>query len=138
MIMSESHLFPAKSEVGRSFWKACSERRFSLPRCVSCGRLRWYLLPTCPHCYTVGYDWPDLSGAATLFSYTVVHRSFHLRFDGQIPYVTAFVTPVEDPAVRFVTRIVDCAPTELQIGMPMQVSFTDADGILMPYFKPAL
>lgn len=135
--MSESHVFPATSEVGRRFWTACSERRFSLPRCTGCGRLRWYLLPSCPHCYEAGYDWPALSGAATLFTYTVVRRSFHPQFDGQIPYVPAYVTPVEDPAVRFVTRIVDCDLDRLQIGMPMHVAFTAVDGVLMPYFKPA-
>lgn len=135
--MSEPQLFPAKSDVGRRFWAACAEKRFSLPRCVNCSRLRWYLLSHCPHCYEAGYDWPELSGAATLYSYTVVHRSFHPRFDAEVPYVTAFVTPQEDPAVRFVTRIVDCDPAGLRVGMPMQVAFTDVDGVLMPYFKPA-
>jgi uncharacterized OB-fold protein len=99
--------------------------------------LRWYLLPTCPRCYEAEYDWPELSGTATLFSYTIVHRSFHPRFDNQIPYVTAFVTPAEDSSVRFVTRIVEVDHDQLRIGSDMQVSFTDVAGILMPFFKPS-
>lgn len=135
--MFEPRTFPATSEVGRQFWTACSEKRFALPRCAGCGRLRWYLLPTCPHCYTAKYEWAELSGAAKLYSYTIVHRSFHKLFDNQIPYVTAFVTPVEAPEVRFVTRLVDAAPERLLVGMDMEVAFTDVEGVLMPFFRPS-
>ena len=134
--MSESQIFSATSGVGRQFWAACSERRFTLPRCLGCGRLRWYLLANCPHCYQAPYEWAELSGAATLFTYTIVHRSFNARFDSQVPYVTAFVVPVEDPSVRFVTRVVDLDFDRLRIGMSMQVVFSDVDGILMPFFRP--
>ena len=134
--MSAPHIFPATSVAGRQFWAACAEKRFTLPRCLGCDRLRWYLLPNCPHCYHASYGWAELSGAARLFTYTIVHRSFSARFDGQVPYVTAFVTPVEDLNVRFVTRVVDFDFDQLRIGMAMQVAFTKVDGILMPYFRP--
>lgn len=128
---------PAVSPVGRIFWAACAGRRFSLPSCSGCGRLRWYLLPTCRHCHRAGYGWKDLSGNATLFSYSIVHRAFDPRFEGKLPYLVAFVLPVEDVEVRFTTQIVDCEPDELQIGMPMQVAFTEVDGVIMPFFRPA-
>ena len=128
---------PAVSEVGRAFWAGCADGRFMLPRCAGCGRLRWYLLPTCPRCYTVDWEWSELSGEATLFSYTVVHRSFHADFDDRIPYAVAFVLPVEDPDVRFVTRIVDCDFDRLAIGMPVRIAFTDVGGVAMPFFRPA-
>lgn len=128
---------PAISAVGRTFWAACAERRFSLPSCSGCGRLRWYPLPTCRHCHTAGYGWRDLSGNATLFSFSTVHRSFDPRFDGRLPYTVAFVLPVEDEDVRFITQIVDCAPERLEIGLPMTVAFTEVDGVIMPLFRPA-
>lgn len=135
--MSEKRAFAAVSEVGRQFWAACAEQRFTLPQCSGCGRLRWYLLPACPRCYTAGYEWAALSGAAKLYSYTIVHRAFDKLFEEEIPYVTAFVTPVEDPDVRFVTRVVDSAPERVVVGMDMVVAFTDVRGVLMPFFRPA-
>lgn len=129
-------LFPAQSPAGREFWARAAERRFALPRCAGCGRLRWYLLPTCPRCHATPHEWTDLSGRAALFAWTVVHRAFHPDFAGQIPYVTAFVTPVEDPDVRFVTRIIGAEPARLRPGLPLRVAFTEARGVLMPYFQP--
>lgn len=128
---------PAVSAAGRIFWAACAERRFSLPACSGCGRLRWYPLPTCRHCHTADYGWRDLSGDATLFSYSIVHRSFAPEFEGKLPYTVAFVLPVEDEEVRFVTQIVDCEPDRLEIGMKMKVAFTERDGVQMPFFRPA-
>jgi uncharacterized OB-fold protein len=124
------------SDIGRRFWTACAERRFTLPRCTGCNRLRWYLLPTCPRCHAVGYDWAELSGDATLFTFTVVHRGFHPDVNDQIPYVTAFVIPTEDEDVRFVTRLIDFAIDRLRIGTPMQVVFTESNGRLKPFFRP--
>ena len=71
------------------------------------------------------------------------HRNFggarggHADFDDRIPYAVAFVLPVEDPDVRFVTRIVDCDFDRLAIGMPVRIAFTDVGGVAMPFFRPA-
>ena len=136
MTVSRAPVSPAVSEIGHQFWAACADRRFTLPRCAGCGRLRWYLLPTCPRCYAVEFSWAQLSGDATLYSFTIVHRSFHPSFDDQIPYVAAFVVPVEDEAVRFVTRIVECAIDRIEVGMPVGIAFTAVQGVQMPFFRP--
>ena len=40
-----------------------------------------------------------------------------------MPYVAGLVAIEEDPAVRVVTRIVDCEPAALRIDLPVRVVF---------------
>jgi uncharacterized OB-fold protein len=76
----------------------------------------------------------DLSGDAVLYSYTVVHRQFGRFPDDELPYVSAFVNPIEDLGTRLVSRIVDCDPRELEIGMSLQLTFRDVGGRNAPLF----
>jgi uncharacterized OB-fold protein len=124
-------------EPARTFWAACSEDRLTLPRCGGCGRLRWYLQPTCPRCFATAYEWAELSGRGRVFTFTIVHRAFDPGFAQELPYVSAFVTPAEDEAVRLVTRIVGVEPSEVRVGMPVTVTFhTDDLGTRLPLFRP--
>ena len=60
-----------------------------------------------------------------------------------MPYVAGVVTVDEDPAVRIVTRIVDCDPGRLRIDMPVRVVFRPlrfagvAGEVIAPFFVPA-
>jgi len=65
------------------------------------------------------------------------------QFADAVPFVPALVALEEDPAVRIVTRIVDCEPDALRFDLPVEVvfrplEFTDVDGSVMaPMFRPA-
>jgi len=57
-------------------------------------------------------------------------------FRDRLPYVAALVELEEGP--RIMTNVVDCAPEDLQIGMPLQVAFRELDDdITAPVFRPA-
>ncbi len=57
-------------------------------------------------------------------------------FVEDVPYVLAVVTLEEGP--RMTTNIVQCAPEDVRIGLPVEVVFEDiADGISLPKFRPA-
>jgi uncharacterized OB-fold protein len=48
----------------------------------------------------------------------------------------AIVALAEDPSVHLTTRIVDCAPTDVTIGMPVRVRFEQHDAVHLPLFAP--
>ncbi len=126
------------TDAARTFWSACSEDRFIMPRCGRCGHLRWYLQPACPHCSAIAYQWVELSGQGRVLTFTVVHRAFDPGFIEDVPYVSALVTLDEDQEVRFVTRIVGCDPRDVRVGMGVAVTFvTDELGTRLPLFAPA-
>lgn len=112
--------------VAARFLEAASAGRLSLPLCAACGRHHFYPRSFCPHCWSEETNWVDASGAATLYSYTIVR--------GDEPYVLAVVELAESP--RMMTHIVDCPLNDLRIGMPLRVEFRSLDGAVMPVFSP--
>ena len=64
--------------------------------------------------------WTAVSGRGTLFSWSVLHYAWIPQFKEQLPFVTGLVAIEEDPAVRVVSYIVDCAPEQLRCEMPVR------------------
>ena len=76
------------------------------------------------------------SGRATVYSFTVTHQNQAPGFREELPYVLALVELEEGP--RLMTNVVDCAPAEVRIGMPVEVVFEDCTPeITLPKFRPA-
>jgi uncharacterized OB-fold protein len=53
----------------------------------------------------------------------VLHHAWIPQFKEQLPFITGLVALQEDPGVRLVSYIIDCAPGELRCDMPVQVVF---------------
>lgn len=124
------------------FWAAAARRELALPRCNHCGAFVWYPAERCRVCGGTGSTWRPVSGRGRLFSWTVVHHAFLPQFAELIPFVPALVSIDEDPAVRLVTRIVDCDPAELRVDQPVEVVFRRltfpgvSGSVIAPLFRP--
>ena len=127
---------PTIDDDSRPFWDAAKEGRFLVARCGSCGRAHHYPRPFCPFCWSDQVTWEQASGRATLYTHSTVHMNDLPPFRDRLPYVAALVELEEGP--RIMTNVVDCAPEDLQIGMPLQVAFRELDDdITAPVFRPA-
>ncbi len=144
--MSEPRPFPLPDLQHAStapLWKAAARGEFALPRCRDCWAFDWYPKGHCRKCHGSNIDWTTLSGRATLFSWAVVKRALHKPLAPIAPYVSAIVEIDDDRLTRFVTRLIDCEPAELRIGMPVEVRFADLGypavetGIMAPLFAPS-
>ena len=130
-------------EPTAEFWAGAARGELRIPRCDSCGRLRWYPEEQCRHCKAAPMTWETMSGHGTLFSWVVVTHPFLAQFGGLVPFVPALVALDEDPSVRIPTRMVDCDPESLDYEMPVTVvfrplTFTDVEGsVEAPLFVPA-
>ena len=49
----------------------------------------------------------------------------------------AIVELPEQDGLRLTTNIVGCEPDDVRIGMPVQVTFEEYDGVWLPFFEPA-
>ena len=59
-------------------------------------------------------------------------------FEDHVPYVCAFIELEEQPLLIMITNIVQAAPEDVRIGMPVQVTFEPlTDAITLPQFRPA-
>lgn len=125
------------------FWAAAARHTISIPRCDACARYVWYPGGPCRRCGGTAHTWTPVSGRATLFSWSVIHRAFIPQFAADVPFVTALVALDDDPAVRLATRIVDAAPEQLTIDMPVRAVFRPlrvpghAREVVAPLFTPA-
>jgi len=125
------------------FWAGAARGELRIPRCDTCGRLRWYPEERCRSCEGEPMTWETMSGRGALFSWVVVTHPFLPQFADLVPFVPALVALEEDPAVRIPTRMVDCEPDDLDFEMPVRVvfrplSFGGVEGtVAAPLFVPA-
>ncbi|WP_369990593.1 Zn-ribbon domain-containing OB-fold protein [Streptosporangium sp. 'caverna'] len=79
-------------------------------------------------------NWVELSGRATVFSYSIV-RGFPGLPD--IVLVPVVVDLPDAPGARLVSNVIDVDPADVCIGMELQVVFSPVrDGWLLPIFRP--
>ncbi len=110
---------PLLTEDNAVFWDAAREGRLVTQRCGSCGRLRHPPRPMCPDCHSLHIEVITLSGRGTLYSYAILHHPRHPAFD--YPVLVALVEL--DEGVRMVSNLVGLTPSDVEIGMALEVEF---------------
>jgi uncharacterized OB-fold protein len=125
---------PALNRDNRFWFEAAREHRLVVQRCAACSTLRHPPGPQCPACQSFDWDVLEASGRGTLYSWVVAHHPRHPAFD--YPLVVALVELEE--GTRLTTNLTGVMPDELEVGMPLVVSWLDADDELtLPLFTPA-
>jgi uncharacterized OB-fold protein len=96
----------------------------------------WPVKPGCDRCWSADITWVPASGKGTLYSFTLMHQVLHPGFAAEVPYNIAEVNLAE--GLRITTNVVGCPNSDLQIGMPLEVTFEDiTNEVSLPKFKPA-
>ena len=124
---------PPVTDETEFFWSAGADGALRLQECTSCSALIHPPAPVCRYCYSHEMGVREVSGRATLSSFTVNHR---FSLPGlPAPYVVGQVAIVEDPRVRLTTNIVDCDPDQLEIGQLVEVVFDKHGDVYLPLFR---
>jgi uncharacterized OB-fold protein len=124
---------PEVTHDNRGFWDAAVEGRLVAQRCRACGRLQHPPRPACPACHSLDLEFIDLAGTGTIYSYAILHHPQHPSFD----YPVVAILVELDEGIRLVSALVGVAPTNVHIGMPVQVTFEPtADDLAVPVFIP--
>jgi uncharacterized OB-fold protein len=116
---------PEVTEQTAPFVEGLRNHQFLVPKCRSCGDYSWIPHPACRSCLSEDLAWTPVSGDATLYTFTVVHRGPG-AFSLEVPYVIAMGELVEAPRPCIVLgNLVGTPPEELSIGMPIRIAFQD-------------
>lgn len=127
---------PEPSIESQPYWDGLREHRLLVQRCSECGTLRHYPRPMCPSCYSLRFDWSELSGRGQILSWTVNHHPFHPGFKQQVPYVTVTVDMAE--GVRMQAPLRNAAAEDVRAGQAVTLGFEDVDDTLtVPCFTLA-
>jgi uncharacterized protein len=116
------------------FWEGLRAHELRIQRFTDDGSLVHPPANANPKTQHMEYDWVVASGKATLYSFTVAHYPQVPSFD--YPHVVGLVELEE--GVRIVSPIVGCTPDQLEIGMPLELSFVDThEDVTVHQFHPA-
>lgn len=121
---------PVATAESRPFWDGLEARVLRLRWCEGCAEFRHPRLTRCPECLAEP-TWREVSGRASLDSWTVVHRPFVPGF--KPPYVVGRVRPEEAPDVVLDTAL-DVDPRDLRPGLAVSVRFTGGQGFTLHSF----
>jgi uncharacterized protein len=130
---------PEISEQNRPFWEGLRQGEFRVPRCQNCGDYNWIPYPACRSCQSELQTWVKVSGRATVWSYSVVHRGPGV-FNDEVPYVVVLAKLVEEPRSLIVTgNLIGAELDEIRIGMPLQIVYESVPGedVVLYRFAPA-
>ena len=102
-------------------------------QCDACGHVFLPFGPVCPRCWSDRLGKRALAGVGEVATFTVYRRQYHPDFP--TPYVIALVALREGP--RMISRVVDCAPEAVRVGMAVRVRFEARGERWLPLFVPA-
>jgi uncharacterized protein len=124
---------PALTQDNAFWFEGARQHRLLIQRCKQCGTLRHPPRPMCSECRSYEWDVVDASGRGTVYSFVVNHY----------PQVPAFDYPLAvglielEEGTRLVANVIGVEPSDISVGMPVQVEWVDHDPDLsLPAFRP--
>lgn len=105
------------------FWEGLAAGEFRVPRCADCGDYNWVPYPACRSCLSENQIWTAVSGDATVWSFSIVHRGPG-AFDEEVPYAVVLAKLAEEPRGCIVLgNTVGIDTADLYVGMPLKIVF---------------
>ena len=128
-----TRLAPTPTPDTQFFWDALRAHQLLIQRCASCSALRHPPRPMCPACNSLAWDTVAASGRGTVYSFVLPRHPPFPWFDQD--YIVALIEL--DEGTRLVSNLCEVAPTDVTIGMPVEVVFAHFDdGLVLPQFRP--
>ena len=114
---------PVVTPGNRPFWAAAQAHALRVPRCSVCGSWVFPIAPICQNCWSESLNWDLVSGRGVVTSWVVFHRAFDPAFALDVPYAVVQVQLEE--GIRLISNLVDVAPSEIRVGLPVEIDFVD-------------
>ena len=140
-------IMPAVDREIRPYFEAAAQGRLVLRRCAECGLLRYPPGAACPWCNALGWEWAEVSGRGSIYSYEIVTQAIQPGFADWTPYPVVLVeldeqraVPTADEGLRLIANLVTAdfrpeAEANVAIGRRVRVVFQPLDDELaLPQF----
>jgi uncharacterized OB-fold protein len=114
------------------FWAGVEQERLMVARCARCSSLQHPPSPMCPVCGSVQWTAQQVSGRGTVHSWIVSH---HPTEADDLARIVVLVELEE--GVRLVANLRNVKVEDVQNDMPVELTFTEIDGVKLPQFQPA-
>lgn len=116
------------------FWKGCNNQELRFQKCGECGYVRWPPSYLCPECHSTETSWIISNGKGEIYTYCIFNMAFQESFKEEVPYVTAVIELEEGP--HLLSNVIGCDPSDVEIGMPVKVTWKKRGEYTIHQFKP--
>ena len=121
-------------ELTEPFFAAGEEGRLLLATCSVCGEMRLPTSSACPSCLGEGFEWNEVSGKGTVYTFAIMHQRYHAAWEPDLPYNIALVELDEGP--RMPANIIGVENDAITVGMPVEVVWEREGDAPVPRFRP--
>jgi uncharacterized OB-fold protein len=119
----------------REFWSGTKRREIRLQCCSACSKTWYPIGPTCPFCLSDKYEWQRMSGRGVVSNVVIFHKGWTPYLAARVPYAVVQVELEEGP--RLTTNMLDIAPHDVKIGMPVEAAYEDVtEEVTLVQFRP--
>jgi uncharacterized protein len=116
---------PFADEVTQPFWDAAAKGQLVAPRCGVCGTFVLPPQPFCFSCQSQAFEWVDLPGTGTIYTFTVVRHPLAPHLAEVVPYVSGVIEldGTQGAGARLLLNITDADPDTVKIGDKVEIWF---------------
>jgi hypothetical protein len=126
---------PEPTPAARPFWDGLREQRILVQYSPSANQYVFYPRVLAPGTLADDLEWREVSGDASLYSYTVARLPTAPAWEGRMPQLLAIVELAEGP--RLTSELVNVEPEDIAIGMSLRPVFAaDSGGRILLKFEP--
>ena len=123
---------PVPTDTSRPFWDGLRDQQIRIQQCADCDHWIFYPRQHCSHCFSDNLEWKTISGAGSLYSYTLSRVPTAPEFASEIPQKLAVVELDEGP--RLNTSLLFLDESEIEIGMRLKPYFEQrGDATVLQY-----
>ncbi len=126
---------PFINHDNQEFWEAMNRKELVFQRCKNCGKYLHPPRPMCPKCLSTESEWIPSKGRGSVYSWVSFVYDKAAYPGIKVPYaVTLIELDVEN--VRMLSNVVDVEPADIYIGMPVELTFIEAEeGLTLAMYK---
>jgi uncharacterized protein len=130
---------PYADERTQPFWDAAAAGHLVGYRCSTCSTFVMPPQPRCFSCQHTDFEWVDLPGTGTIYSFTVVRHPLAAYLAPVTPYVAAVIDidGTQGAGARMLANVVDAEVDAVRIGDRVRAVFDNvSDTLTVVRFTP--
>jgi uncharacterized OB-fold protein len=114
------------------FWDGVKAGQLLFQKCQDCGTFRHPPGPMCPHCQSLNWAPHEARGRGTVCAWII---SKHPTQPDENPRMVALIELEE--RIRMVSNLNGIGNADMRVGVPVEVFFTEVNGVVLPQFRPS-
>jgi len=127
-------LEPVQTPINQLYWEGTAKGELRVRLCNNCGARFRFVRELCPQCWSHDLGWQVASGIGTVVARAIVETAPYEAMADRVPYVLALIELAEGPTMM--ANVLECNPTAVSIGMPVELFFEARGDFMLPQFRP--